>query len=84
MYCERPQLTFTQSTFRSMKSAVIQPWTQLRKLFLGAQLSWNMRPFIGSPDSDVQFLRDKPLFIIHFAPSPYFFAARSIHPSCRS
>lgn len=29
-------------------------------LFLGAQLSWNMRPFIGSPDSDVQFLRDKP------------------------
>lgn len=26
-------------------------------LFLGAQLSWNLRPFIGSPDLPIQFLR---------------------------
>jgi hypothetical protein len=30
-------------------------------LFLGAQLAWNLRPFIGSPMLTVQFLRDDPL-----------------------
>ena len=30
-------------------------------LFLGAQLAWNLRPFIGSPTLTVQFLRDDPL-----------------------
>lgn len=30
-------------------------------LFLGAQLSWVLRPFIGSPGLAVQFLRDDPL-----------------------
>lgn len=30
-------------------------------LFLGAQLAWNLRPFIGTPDLAVQFLRDDPL-----------------------
>ncbi|HEY5895213.1 MAG TPA: hypothetical protein VIT91_18485 [Chthoniobacterales bacterium] len=30
-------------------------------LFLGAQLSWVLRPFIGSPGLEVQFLRDDPL-----------------------
>jgi hypothetical protein len=30
-------------------------------LCLGAQLAWNLRPFIGSPDLNVQFLRDDPL-----------------------
>ena len=30
-------------------------------LFLGAQLAWNLRPFIGSPTLAVQFLRDDPL-----------------------
>ena len=29
-------------------------------LFLGAQLSWILRPFIGSPNLAVQFLRDDP------------------------
>lgn len=29
--------------------------------FLGAQLAWNLRPFIGSPGLAVQFLRDDPL-----------------------
>lgn len=30
-------------------------------LFLGAQLAWTLRPFIGSPQLAVQFLRDDPL-----------------------
>ncbi|HEY5752081.1 MAG TPA: hypothetical protein VIT21_02940 [Chthoniobacterales bacterium] len=30
-------------------------------LFLGAQLSWIFRPFIGSPGLEIQFLRDDPL-----------------------
>ncbi len=30
-------------------------------LFLGAQLAWNLRPFVGSPGLAVQFLRDDPL-----------------------
>src|SRR4051812_48264677 len=30
-------------------------------LFLGAQLAWNLRPFIGAPQLAVQFLRDDPL-----------------------
>src|SRR5437764_15233869 len=29
-------------------------------LFLGAQLAWNLRPFIGSPGLTIQFLRDDP------------------------
>jgi hypothetical protein len=30
-------------------------------LFLGAQLAWNLRPFIGSPSLAVEFLRPDPL-----------------------
>jgi hypothetical protein len=30
-------------------------------LFLGSQLSWILRPFIGSPSLPVQFLRDHPM-----------------------
>lgn len=30
-------------------------------LFLGAQLAWNLRPFIGSPSLAVQFVRADPL-----------------------
>jgi len=29
-------------------------------LFLGAQLSWNLRPFFGTPNLTVKFLRDNP------------------------
>jgi hypothetical protein len=37
-------------------------WSWLAgNLFLGAQLSWVLRPFIGSPRLAVQFLRDDPL-----------------------
>src|SRR5262245_13037035 len=36
-------------------------WSWLAgNLFLGAQLSWILRPFIGSPNLAVQFLRDDP------------------------
>lgn len=37
-------------------------WSWLAgNLFLGAQLAWVLRPFIGSPQLAVQFLRDDPL-----------------------
>jgi 4-hydroxy-3-methylbut-2-enyl diphosphate reductase len=40
--------------------AVLFSWLA-GNLFLGAQLAWNLRPFIGSPALAVQFLRDDPL-----------------------
>ncbi len=40
--------------------AVLFSWLA-GNLFLGAQLAWNLRPFIGSPGLGVQFLRDDPL-----------------------
>jgi len=33
----------------------------LGNLFVGAQISWIMRPFFGSPGLNVQFLRDHPM-----------------------
>jgi hypothetical protein len=37
-------------------------WSWLAgNLFLGAQLAWVLRPFIGSPGLDIQFLRDDPM-----------------------
>jgi len=30
-------------------------------LFLGAQISYILRPFFGSPEIDIQFLRDNPM-----------------------
>jgi hypothetical protein len=40
--------------------AVLFSWLA-GNLFLGAQLAWNLRPFIGHPSLAVQFLRDHPL-----------------------
>lgn len=40
--------------------AVLFSWLA-GNLFLGAQLAWNLRPFIGSPSLTVQFLRADPL-----------------------
>ena len=40
--------------------AVLFSWLA-GNLFLGAQLAWNLRPFIGSPSLAVQFLRNDPL-----------------------
>lgn len=37
-------------------------WSWLAgNLFLGAQLSWVLRPFIGTPGLPLQFLRDEPM-----------------------
>ena len=44
----------------SIARAVLFSWLA-GNLFLGAQLAWNLRPFIGSPTLAVQFLRDDPL-----------------------
>jgi hypothetical protein len=44
----------------STARAVLFSWLA-GNLFLGAQLAWNLRPFIGSPALSVQFLRDDPL-----------------------
>ena len=40
--------------------AVLVSWLA-GNLLLGAQLAWNLRPFIGSPTLTVQFLRDDPM-----------------------
>lgn len=40
--------------------AVLVSWLT-GNLLLGAQLAWNLRPFIGSPTLAVQFLRDDPM-----------------------
>lgn len=38
---------------------ILSSWLGLN-LFLGAQLSWNLRPFFGTPDLPVTFLREDP------------------------
>lgn len=36
-------------------------WSWLASnMFLGCQISWNLRPFLGSPDLEVRFLRHHP------------------------
>lgn len=42
---------------RAVASRVLLAWLS-GNLFLGAQLSWILRPFIGTPELPVQFLRD--------------------------
>lgn len=51
---------------RKMSPQETTPWTVLfawlaGNLFLGAQLAWVLRPFIGTPRMAVQFLRNDPL-----------------------
>lgn len=50
------KMSGSQTTAR----AVLFSWLS-GNLFLGAQLAWNLRPFIGSPTLAVEFLRDDPL-----------------------
>jgi len=45
---------------KATASTVLFAWLS-GNLFLGAQLAWNLRPFIGAPMLQVQFLRDDPL-----------------------
>src|SRR5438477_3133322 len=40
--------------------AVLFSWLA-GNLFLGAQIAWNLRPFIGSPRLAIEFLRSDPL-----------------------
>jgi hypothetical protein len=40
--------------------AVLFSWL-VGNLFLGAQIAWNLRPFIGSPRLAIEFLRNDPL-----------------------
>jgi hypothetical protein len=44
----------------SVARRVLFAWL-LVNLFLGSQLAWILRPFVGSPGLPVQFLRDEPL-----------------------
>lgn len=45
---------------RAIARRVLVSWLA-GNLFLGAQLAWTLRPFIGSPRLAIQFLRDDPL-----------------------
>jgi len=48
-----------KSGSRTLAMRVLTAWLA-GNLLVGAQLSWNLRPFIGSPDKPVQFLRPNP------------------------
>jgi hypothetical protein len=50
------QLLLSLSPHRSAALRVLGAWLA-GNLFLGSQLTWILRPFIGSPDLPVQFLR---------------------------
>ena len=44
---------------RGLARRILFAWVA-GNLFVGAQLSWNLRPFIGSPELGIQFLRPNP------------------------
>lgn len=54
------QLLLALSGNRSSARKVLFAWLA-GNLFLGSQMSWILRPFIGSPGLPVQFLRDEPM-----------------------
>jgi hypothetical protein len=58
--CRLLSLLHEMSGRASTARAVLFSWLA-GNLFLGAQLAWNLRPFIGSPKLAVQFFRDDPL-----------------------
>jgi hypothetical protein len=49
----------TQTGKRALARKVLTAWLA-GNLLVGAQLSWNLRPFIGSPGLEIQFLRPDP------------------------
>jgi hypothetical protein len=55
---------------------ILTIWLSLN-LFLGAQLSWNLRPFFGTPGLPVKFLRDDP-FAGSFYEAVFNLANRSL------
>ncbi len=46
-------------TTRLMAMQILCSWLGIN-MFLGCQLSWNLRPFFGTPSLPVRFLRDHP------------------------
>ena len=48
------------SAHRQTARAVLVCWLA-GNLFLGSQLTWVLRPFVGSPGMPIEFLRDQPL-----------------------
>jgi hypothetical protein len=48
-----------QTGNRALARKVLAAWL-VGHLLVGAQLSWNLRPFIGAPGLEVQFLRPNP------------------------
>ncbi|MGB0583069.1 MAG: hypothetical protein ACPGVU_25575, partial [Limisphaerales bacterium] len=54
------QLLVALSGNRTGARRVLFAWLA-GNLFLGSQMSWILRPFIGSPGLPVQFLRDEPM-----------------------
>ena len=62
----------------SGKSAgqILRVWLAMN-LFLGAQLSWNLRPFVGTPGLPVTFLRDDP-FNSSFYEAVFLLVQRSV------
>ncbi len=65
-----------KSDSRTLAIKVLTAWLA-GNLLVGAQLSWNLRPFIGSPDKPVQFLRPDP-FKGNFYESVYRSAKRMV------
>ena len=61
---------------RSIARQVLAAWIT-GNLLVGAQLSWNLRPFIGSPMLAVQFLRPNP-FEGNFYESVYRTVAQTL------
>lgn len=45
---------------RTLAKSILMAWL-IGNMVLGCQMSWVLRPFIGSPNLEIQFLRDKPL-----------------------
>ncbi|MBN2704537.1 MAG: hypothetical protein JXR23_10030 [Pontiellaceae bacterium] len=71
------QLLLLKTPHRSIALRVLAAWLA-GNLFVGAQLSWNLRPFIGSAHLKIQFLRPNP-FEGNFYESVYTTASELIN-----
>lgn len=67
---------------RALARKVVIAWVA-GNLFVGAQLSWNLRPFIGSPTLEIQFLRPDP-FDGNFYESVYHTGNRILQSAIES
>ncbi len=62
---------------RALAHRILAAWL-IGNLFVGAQLSWNLRPFIGAPNLEIQFLRPNP-FDGNFYETVYRTATQLLH-----